>query len=112
MIQRSPAMSTPISSSSIHRRKFLRGTGVALALPLLDSFLPQGKAAEAAASRTSMVCICTSLGLHTPFLFPSETGSDYTLTPYLEIVKEHRRDFTIFSGLSHPDQTGANGHTS
>jgi hypothetical protein len=59
-----------------------------------------------------MVCICTSLGLHAPFLFPEETGPDYTLTPYLEILKDLRGDFTIFSGLSHPDQTGANGHTS
>ncbi len=59
-----------------------------------------------------MVCICTSLGLHAPFLFPSETGPDYKLTPYLEVLKDQRRDFTIFSGLSHPDQTGANGHTS
>ncbi|MGY8690844.1 MAG: DUF1552 domain-containing protein, partial [Verrucomicrobiales bacterium] len=33
-------------------------------------------------------------------------------TPYLELLKEHRQDFTLFSGLSHPDQSGANGHTS
>ncbi len=59
-----------------------------------------------------MVCICTSLGLHAPFLFPKETGRDYTPTPYLELLKNHRNDFTVFSGLSHPDQNGANGHTS
>ena len=59
-----------------------------------------------------MVCICTSLGLHAPFLFPEETGADYSPTPYLKLLNEHRRDFTLFSGLSHPDQTGANGHTS
>ncbi|MGP0070302.1 MAG: DUF1552 domain-containing protein [Isosphaeraceae bacterium] len=63
-------------------------------------------------SRTHMVCICTSLGLHAPFLFPKETGADYSPTPYLEILKDVRDDFTLFSGLSHPDQTGANGHTS
>ena len=97
----------------MHRRRFLRGAGVSLALPLLDAFLPHAKGATAArASRTHMVCICTSLGLHAPFLFPKETGADYTLTPYLEILKDHRKDFTVFSGLSHPDQTGANGHTS
>jgi len=96
----------------MHRRTFLRGTGFALALPLLDAFLPRVKAANAPASRTNMVCINTSLGLHAPFLFPSETGAEYTLTPYLEILKDYRRDFTLFSGLSHPDQTGANGHTS
>jgi len=105
-------MNLPRSSSPMHRRKFLRGTGVALALPLLDAFLPRIKAASTVASRTNMVCICTSLGLHAPFLFPSETGADYKLTPYLEILKDFRRDFTLFSGLSHPDQTGANGHTS
>jgi hypothetical protein len=100
------------SPSPIRRREFLRGTGVALALPLLDAFTPRAKAANAEASRTNMVCICTSLGLHAPFLFPGETGPDYTLTPYLEILKDLRRDFTLFSGLSHPDQSGANGHTS
>ena len=106
-------MNLSCSPAAIHRRKFLQGTGVSLALPLLDAFLPCARGSAAAvASRTQMVCICTSLGLHGPFLFPKETGADYALTPYLEILKDHRKDFTVFSGLSHPDQTGANGHTS
>jgi Protein of unknown function (DUF1552) len=96
----------------MHRRKFLQGTGVSLALPLLDAFLPRSLGASAVPSRARMVCICTSLGLHAPFLFPIETGASYTLTPYLEILKDVRNDFTLFSGLSHPDQVGANGHTS
>jgi hypothetical protein len=95
----------------MHRRRFLRGAGVTLALPWLDAFASRA-AVAAAAPRANMVCICTSLGLHAPFLFPKETGADYTLTPYLEILKELRKDFILFSGLSHPDQTGANGHTS
>ncbi len=94
------------------RRRFLQGVGVALALPLLDAFLPRARGASAATPGKKMVCICTSLGLHAPFLFPGETGPDYTPTPYLELLKEHRKDFTLFSGLSHPDQNGANGHTS
>jgi hypothetical protein len=96
----------------MHRRGFLRGSGVSLALPLLDAVLPRSRVAAATAHRTNMVCICTSLGLHAPLLFPKETGADYALTPYLEILKDVRKDFTLFSGLSHPDQTGANGHTS
>jgi Protein of unknown function (DUF1552) len=96
----------------MNRRRFLHGTGVSLALPLLDAFLPRSRGATAVPSRTRLVCICTSLGLHAPFLFPNETGADYTLTPYLEILKDVRKHFTLFSGLSHPDQTGANGHTS
>ena len=50
-----------------------------------------------------MVCICTPLGLHPPFFFPQKAGKDYELTPYLEVVKEFRNDFTVISGLSHPD---------
>ena len=74
----------PFTLSAFPRRKFLKGAGVALALPLLDAFLPRARGATVRApSGTKMVCICTSLGLHAPFLFPEETGADYTLTPYL-----------------------------
>jgi len=43
-----------------------------------------------------MMCICASLGLHAPFLFLKETGANYALTPYLEILKDLREDFTLF----------------
>ncbi len=96
----------------ISRRSFLRGSGIAVALPFLDAMWPaRVHAAEAGAPRR-MVCVCASLGIHAPFLFPKETGRGYGLTPYLEKLKEHRNDFTIFTGLSHPDQSGADGHTS
>ena len=99
-------------SSALPRRKFLQGAGVALTLPLLDAFVGRVRGESAPASGKKMVCICTSLGLHAPFLFPDETGAEYAPTPYLELLKDHRKDFTLFSGLSHPDQAGANGHTS
>ena len=50
-----------------------------------------------------MVCICTPLGLHPPYFFPQKAGKDYELTPYLEVLKDFRDDFTVISGLSHPD---------
>ena len=50
-----------------------------------------------------MVCICTPLGLHPPHFFPEKAGKDFELSPYLEIVKDFREDFTVVSGLSHPD---------
>jgi hypothetical protein len=55
-----------------------------------------------------MICINTTLGLHTPNLFPTQAGKDYELTPYLEPLKEFRNDLTVFSGLSHPEVDG--GH--
>src|SRR5256885_8905123 len=50
-----------------------------------------------------MVCVCTPLGLHAPSLFPTTSGSDYQLTPYLDVLKDFRDDFTVISGLSHPE---------
>lgn len=89
----------------IHRRTFLRGAGVAMALPLLDAMTPLARAAESAAARTKrrMVFINTPLGLHPPYFFPQQTGRDYELSPYLEVLQEFRDDFTVISGLSHPD---------
>jgi len=43
------------NTHAMHRRTFLRGTSVALALPLLDAFPPQARAASAATSRTNMI---------------------------------------------------------
>lgn len=91
------------------RRSFLRGAGVTLALPLLDRMMPRALGAEAtSAPPRRMVCINATLGLHAEYLFPQETGRDYQLTPYLEVIEEYRDEFTIFSGLSHPAVDG--GH--
>lgn len=83
----------------LDRRNFLRAAGVSLALPLLDARL---HAAESQSPRR-MVCICTPLGLHAPYLFPATAGREYESTPYLDILKEFREDFTVVSGLSHPE---------
>lgn len=91
------------------RRTWLRSAGVTLTLPLLDSMIrsPARGAANTEAPRR-MICINTTLGLHTPNLFPTEAGRDYRLTPYLEPIAQFRDDFTVFSGLSHPEVDG--GH--
>src|SRR5215207_4729735 len=87
-----------------HRRTLLRAAGVAMALPLFDALAPQrARAAAADSIPRRMVCINTPLGLHPAFFFPQKTGRDYELSPYLEIFKEFRDDFTVISGLSHPD---------
>ncbi|MCC6508171.1 MAG: DUF1552 domain-containing protein [Pirellulaceae bacterium] len=97
------------SSKRFSRRHLLRGACVSLALPMLES-MSRGTALGASdvAPPKRMICINTTLGLHTPNLFPAESGRDYKLTPYLEAIGEFRQDFTIFSGLSHPEVDG--GH--
>src|SRR5688572_4073330 len=88
---------------NLNRRNFLRATGVSLALPWLEALTPGTARAKAAGPPRRMVCICTPLGLHPPSFFPEKSGKDYPLSPYLEVLKDLRNDFTVISGLSHPD---------
>jgi hypothetical protein len=99
------------------RRQFLRGAGAtAVALPLLDAMSPKSSrvatAFDSQSSPKRFVAACATLGFHCPFLFPEQTGQDYAPTPYLNLLNEHRDDFTVFSGLSHPEQQGDSGHAS
>jgi hypothetical protein len=110
------ALGSHISTrQALSRRQFLRGTGIVLSLPLLDSMLPgiaraaTAEAAKAAAAKPRrMLAICNNLGLVPDQFFPTTTGRGYALSPYLEMLKDHRDDFTVFSGVSHPDVDG--GH--
>ena len=57
--------------------------------------------AATAQPRRRMVCICAPLGLRPDNFFPEKSGKDYELTPYLELLKDYRDDFSVISGLSH-----------
>ena len=96
--------SDTVFSMTLTRRHFLRATGVMLALPMLDALLPRVLAGDKAVlTPRRMVSICTPLGVHPEFFFPEKAGKDYELSPYLEPLKEFRNDFTVISGLAHPD---------
>ena len=89
---------------NLHRRTLLRAAGVAMALPLFDALAPaRARAAVAGGIPRRMVCINTPLGLHPPNFFPAKAGRDYELSPYLEVLKDFRNDFSVISGLTHPD---------
>ena len=110
---RAPFIST---GSALSRRKFLRGTGIALCLPLLESMTPvfASAAKRVAANATPggkprrFFGICNNLGLLPEHFFPKESGRNYALSPYLELLKDQRNDFTVCSGVWHPDVDG--GH--
>jgi hypothetical protein len=112
-------MNAPFISTRppISRRHFLRGTGIALSLPFLNSMIaPFARAAESAlpvaanAAPRRMFAICNNLGVLPAHFFPQKSGKDYAPSPYLELLQQHRNDFTIFSGVSHPNVDG--GHPS
>jgi BMFP domain-containing protein YqiC len=91
------------------RRQFLRGAGIVLSLPLLDSMLPTFARAGTTGSKGAptkprrMFAVCNNLGLLPDQFFPTQAGRDYALSPYLQHLASHRNDFTVFSGVSHPD---------
>jgi hypothetical protein len=87
----------------ISRRTFIRATGISLALPWLESLAadPERPSAGTSGPPRRMVCICAPLGLHPDNFIPEQTGKDYALSPYLEILKDYRNDMTVISGLAH-----------
>jgi BMFP domain-containing protein YqiC len=90
---------------------------VALALPLLEAMVPAfaragspGGSREGTATPRRMLAICNNLGVLPEHFFPTDAGFGYTPSRYLSLLDEHRRDFTVISGVSHPNVDG--GHPS
>ena len=95
----------------INRRTFLRASGVAMALPLLESMSPAFARAAATAPRR-MVNVCNTLGLYSESWFPKAAGTGYEATEYLSLIDQHRSQYTLFSGYAHEEQSGRRPHNS
>ncbi|MDG2213442.1 MAG: DUF1552 domain-containing protein, partial [Verrucomicrobiota bacterium] len=90
-------------TNSIDRRRFLKGMGVVLALPWMESVT------MADAPRTKrLVSIGNHLGFYPGNFFPKDAGKDYTPTSTLKPLERHRDDLTVFSHLDHELNGGHN----
>lgn len=86
----------------LKRRTFLRGAGVALALPIFESMLPRGHAAGKPDRPVKrMVCLSNNYGVYQKAFFPEKGGSEYELPTTLKPLERHRKEFTVFSNLDH-----------
>src|SRR5213076_1551644 len=82
-------------------------SGVAIGLPLLDAMLPTRAAASTAPQQPPrLVLIGQPLGMYGANFFPDQPGRDYTPSRYLKLLRSHRDQFTVFSGMSHRYATG------
>ncbi len=113
----------PSKSWHLDRRTYLKGTGTALALPLLDSMLPS-RAFSAETSDTPrlphrMCCVFFPFGVAMPKdsdddrqwgWFPKGEGRDYEITEPLRPLESLRDQFTVLGGLSHPLGRKLGGH--
>jgi len=109
-----------IDIASLDRRRFLRGSAVALALPWLESFVG-ASGVERRAQRKRFACVYWPDGVPMPLVedpaykdwswFPHGAGRDYTFTKCLETFAPLRQDMTIVSGMSHPSVRNVHGHS-
>ena len=90
------------TSSRTTRRQFLQSSSVCLALPWLETFAR----ADETAPPKRIVNICTSFGLYGPAFFPEKPGKDYEPSEYLTPFNDLRDQYTVFSGISHPEIGG------
>ena len=110
-----------MSSKSWHldRRTFLRGLGVAVALPYLEGMGSALQGAQAAAPRR-LAFVYFPNGCSLPSLddekyrewrwFPDGEGADYRFTRVLASLEPFRKDLSVLGGLSHPLSRELLGH--
>ena len=88
------------------RRAFLRAGSVCLALPAFESLYG---ADESRPKAKRFLCVAPTYGMNPGGFFPQQTGADYVMPRLLKPLERHRKDFTIFSNLDHPEVGGGHG---
>jgi len=102
--------------SPLNRRTFLRGAGVAIALPMLEAMSEvKSLRAEVAPAHTDrvkrFVCLTNNYGVYQNAFFPDtdQVGTDYDMPETLRPLEKHRREVTVFSNLDHGNTGGHKG---
>ncbi len=104
-----------ITHKPISRRTLLRGAGAAIALPLLEAMFPSDVRAQFKSAGTSsgahprMICCYIPNGVNITEWLPQDSGPNWTLSPTLQELAEHKSDFTLISGVGHPKSGGHDG---
>ena len=101
------------------RRTFLRGTGLALALPWLESF--GSYPTKSVNTPKRFVSIYHPDGVGVPLKedpawkdwswFPHGGEKDFEFTKVLDVLEPLRSDITVYAGLSHPAVRRVHGHS-
>ena len=107
-------MSTRRKHGTIDRRTFLRGLGVACALPSLEAMA----ARPTSPRRLCVIYVPNGVSLPGPdhpahrtwSWFPLGAGRTFTFTRTLESLERFRGQLTVLGGLSHPRSRDVQGH--
>jgi hypothetical protein len=110
-----------IPMNHIDRRRFLRGSGVALALPLFGSLLPSPlRGQETTGNPRRLACFYFPDGVPMPLAedpayqdwawFPLGGGNDFKFTRCMDPLEPLKSELTVLSGFSHPKSRNVHGH--
>ena len=103
-----------ITKKYLSRRTFLRGAGVTIALPFLESMVPAATPLRqtAASARTRFGAIYFPHGATMDKWTPEKEGSAFEFSEILQPLKPFRDRVNVISDLSHPQAYGGGSATS
>ncbi|TWT94955.1 DUF1552 domain-containing protein [Neorhodopirellula pilleata] len=107
--------------NTIDRRRFLRGTGTALAVPLFGSLVsPLARGEQPRPNPKRLACFYFPDGVPMPLpedpayqdwaWFPHGSGRDFTFSKCMEPLEPVKNELTVLSGFSHPKSRSVHGH--
>jgi hypothetical protein len=102
-----------ITKKHLSRRTFIRGAGVTMALPFLESMVPAATPLRqtAASPPTRLGCIYFPHGVTQDKWKPATEGLGFEFTEILKPLEPFRDHMTVISDLSHPQAYGAGSAT-
>jgi hypothetical protein len=100
-----------ITKKHLSRRTFIRGAGVSLALPFLESMVPAQTPIQrtAATPKSRFGAIYIPHGSVIDKWKPKTAGSNFEMTEILKPLEPYRQQLTIVSNLAHPSAYGGDG---
>src|SRR5262249_30033156 len=102
------AASERTMTKSLSRRRFLRGAGLALALPFLDSLRPKQLRAQLSPAPKRLFLFNCPNGMYMPNWTPTGSGTSFTLSTILKPLQPYQSDILVISGLENSAVEGGN----
>jgi hypothetical protein len=102
-----------LTRKHLSRRTFLKGAGVSIALPLLESMIPAATplAQTAAAAKTRFSAMYFPHGATMYKWTPEKDGTDFEWSEILQPMEPYRKYTNIISDMSHPSAYGSGSAT-
>ncbi len=93
--------SLKLASARVSRRTLLKGLGVSVALPVMESLLPPALAKSLDNRPKRMTVFYSPNGVRMQRYTPAQAGKNYEMTPILKPLEHMRDKFSVISGLAH-----------